>query len=119
MKTLIPLVAMQLKDKLDFNLKADWRKILFKVIFAIIKFVVITGLIYVGLNVLSMLRLVDLTAGIPDKFLLILFTIMTLLSFLTCTVGLVKSLYYAKDNQFLLTMPTNRVNIFFTNIGIS
>lgn len=116
MKTLIPLVAMQLKDKLDFNLKADWRKILFKVIFAIIKFVVITGLIYVGLNVLSMLRLVDLTAGIPDKFLLILFTIMTLLSFLTCTVGLVKSLYYAKDNQFLLTMPTNRVNIFFSKL---
>lgn len=116
MKTLFPLVAMQLKDKLDFNFKANWRKTLFKVIFDIIKFMVITGLIYAGLYVLSILRLVDLTAGIPDKFLLIIFTIMMMLSFLTCTIGLVKSLYYAKDNQFLLTMPTSRVNIFFSKL---
>lgn len=116
MKTLIPLVAMQLKDKLDFNPKANWKATLFKTIFAILKFVIITGLIYVGMSVLSMLRLISLGAGIPDKFLLILFTAMLSLSLLTCTVGLVKALYYAKDNQVLLTMPTSRINIFFSKI---
>lgn len=116
MKTLIPLVAMQLKDKLDFNPKANWKATLFKIIFAILKFVIITGLIYVGFYVLSMLRLISLGAGIPDKFLLVVFTFMLCLSFLTCTVGLVKSLYYAKDNQVLLTMPTSRINIFFSKI---
>lgn len=116
MKTLIPLVAMQLKDKLDFNPKANWKATLFKSIFTILKFVIITGLVYAGLAVLSMLRLISLNAGIPDKFMLILFTVMLSLSFLTCTVGLVKALYYAKDNQVLLTMPTSRINIFFSKI---
>ena len=116
MKTLIPLVAMQLKDKLDFNPKANWKATLFKSIFTILKFVIITGLVYVGMSVLSMLRLISLGAGIPDKFLLIMFTVMLSLSFLTCTVGLVKALYYAKDNQVLLTMPTSRINIFFSKI---
>ena len=117
MKTLMPLIAMQLKDKLDFSFqKSNWKQILFKTIFFFIKFFAITAVIYVGFMVLSILRLIDLASGIPDKFLGVLFTIMIILSILTCTIGLVKSLYYAKDNQVLLTMPTNRVNIFFSKL---
>ncbi|MGN0960796.1 MAG: hypothetical protein ACI4PF_01200, partial [Christensenellales bacterium] len=116
MNNLKTLVAMQLKDKLDFSCFKSWKKTLFRTIFAILKFVLITGLIYVAFNLLSMLRLIDLTAGIPDKFLLVVFTLMIILSLLTCTIGLVKSLYYAKDSALLLTMPTNRVNIFFSKL---
>ncbi len=116
MTKLIPLVAMQLKDKLDFNKNAGFKAVLFKIIFTILKFVIITGLIYVGFAVLSMLNLVSLGSGIPDKFMLVLFTLMLSLSFVTCTIGLVKALYYSKDNQVLLTMPTNRVSIFFSKI---
>ena len=116
MSSLKPLIAMQLKDKLDFNYKQSWKKTLFKIVFALIKFILITGIIYLGLSVLSTLRLIDLTGGIPDKFLAVVFTLMLLLSILTCTIGLVKSLYFAKDNQVLLTMPTNRVNIFFSKL---
>lgn len=116
MNKLKTLVIMQLKDKLDFNKKLGFKKVLFKIIFALLKFVIITAVIYFGFTLLSMLRLVDLTTGIPDKFLAVLFTIMTILSILTCTIGLVKSLYYAKDNALLLTMPTNRINIFFSKL---
>jgi len=115
-KTLLPLVMMQLKDKFDFNYKASFKATLFKIVFALIKFILITAIIYIAFSLLSTLRLIDLNQGIPDKFLGVIFTIMILLSVLTCTIGLTKSLYYAKDNQLLLTMPTNRVNIFFSKL---
>ncbi len=116
MNNLKTLVAMQLKDKLDFSFFKSWKQTLFKTIFALIKFALITAVIYVAFYLISMLRFVDLNAGIPDKFLLIIFTVMMTLSILGCTIGLVKSLYFAKDNQLLLTMPTNRVNIFFSKL---
>ena len=115
-RTLLPLVMMQLKDKFDFNYKASFKATLFKIIFALIKFILITAILFIAFSLLSTLRLIDLNEGIPDKFLGVIFTVMFLLSVLTCTIGLTKALYYAKDNQLLLTMPTNRVNIFFSKL---
>ncbi len=118
MHTLKPLIAMQLKDKINASNKHSWKVVLFRIIFAIIKFALITAVIYIGFSILSILRLIDLTSGIPDKFLGLIFTLMTILSIITCTIGLVKSLYFAKDNQLLLTLPTNRENIFFSKIVV-
>ena len=92
MSSLKPLIAMQLKDKLDFNYKQSWKKTLFKIVFALIKFILITGIIYLGLSVLSTLRLIDLTGGIPDKFLAVVFTLM----FCTFPAGL--TLYWVVSN---------------------
>ena len=116
MNSLKILVAMQLKDKIDFSAFKNWKTALFKSIWTVVKFLVITAGLYIAFSVLSMLRLIDLSAGIPDKFLLVIFTLMMFLSILGATIGLVKSLYYAKDNQLLLTMPTSRVNIFFSKL---
>ena len=118
MHTLRPLIAMQLKDKINASNKHSWKVVLFRIIFAIIKFALITAVIYVGFSILSILRLIDLTSGIPDKFLGLIFTLMMILSIITCTIGLVKTLYFAKDNQLLLTLPTNRENIFFSKIVV-
>lgn len=118
MHTLKPLIAMQLKDKINASNKHSWKVVLFRIIFAIIKFALITTVIYVGFSILSILRLIDLTSGIPDKFLGLIFTLMMILSIITCTIGLVKTLYFAKDNQLLLTLPTNRENIFFSKIVV-
>ena len=116
MNSLKTLVAMQLKDKIDFSAFKNWKTALFKSIWTVVKFLVITAGLYIAFSVLSMLRLIDVSAGIPDKFLLVIFTLMMFLSILGATIGLVKSLYYAKDNQLLLTMPTSRVNIFFSKL---
>lgn len=121
MNQLKTLVMMQLKDKIDLSAykitKGKFnKKLLFKILFTIIKFGAITAAIYLGFYVLSFLRLVDLVSGIPDKFLLILFSAMFVLSVIVATVSLMKSLYFSKDNGLLLTFPTKKQNIFLSKL---
>ena len=41
---------------------------------------------------------------------------MFILSVVVCTVGLVRSLYFAKDNQVLLTLPVTKITVFTSKI---
>ncbi|MGI5842413.1 MAG: hypothetical protein ACOX6H_03910 [Christensenellales bacterium] len=116
MKGLKTLVLMQLKDKIDLSFVKSFKKTLFKVVLSLIKFVAITFIIYMLFNVLSTLRLVSILPGIPQSFLVVVFTIMFLLSIFVCTFGLMKSLYFSKDNALLLTMPTDRLAVFTSKI---
>lgn len=116
MQGLKTLIAMQLKDKIDFSFTKSVKQTIFKVVFAILKFAIITGLIYVAFNVISLLRLTSLNAGIPTNFFSIVFGVMVVLSVIVSTFGLTKSLYLAKDNQVLLTMPTNRLTVFISKL---
>ncbi len=116
MKNLKTLVLMQLKDKVDFSYLKSFKKTLFKVVFTILKFAIITGLIYVGFMVLSYFRLVSSFMGIPQDFLTVVFTIMYALSIIACTFGLTKALYEGKDNQLLLTFPANRDMVFTSKL---
>ena len=119
MNQLKTLVLMQLKDKIDFSAykiqKGKFnKKLLFKILFSILKFAGITAVIYFGFYFLSFMRLVDLVSGIPDKFLLVVFSAMFVLSILVATISLMKGLYFSKDNTLLLTFPTNKQNIFLS-----
>jgi len=58
-KTLLPLVMMQLKDKFDFNYKASFKATLFKIVFALIKFILITAIILVLPEILQLLILMS------------------------------------------------------------
>lgn len=107
---------MQLKDKVDFSYLKSFKKTLFKIVATLLKFVIITGLIYVGFMVLSFFRLVSSFMGIPQDFLTLVFTIMYTLSIITCTFGLTKALYEGKDNQLLLTLPADRVMVFTSKL---
>lgn len=116
MKELLILTKMQLKDKIDFSAFKSTKGAIFKVVLTILKFVILTALIYVGFYVLSFLRLVSLLHGIPEEFMMILFTFMYLISIVVCVFGMMKSFYFSKDNQVLLTMPTSKTKVFISKI---
>lgn len=116
MKGLKTLVLMQLKDKVDLSYLKSIKQTIFKVVLSVLKFLVVTALIYVGFYVLEILRLVALLPGIPQNFFTVLFTIMFLLSIVVCTFGLMKNLYFTKDNSLLLTLPANRTVVFTSKL---
>lgn len=116
MKGLKTLVMMQLKDKLDLSFAKSAKQTIFKVVFSLLKFASITAIIYLAFYFLSTLRLTSLNKGIPTNFFSIVFSIMIVLSILVEIFGLNKSLYLAKDNQVLLTMPTSRQTVFFSKM---
>lgn len=110
------LCEMQLKNKLDVAYLKNRKATIFKIVFGLVKFVCITAVIYFGLYILSYLRLVSLLPGIPQNFYVVLISLSLLLSIIVCTFGLVKSLYFAKDNSLLLTMPVKRNQIFLSKL---
>lgn len=110
------LVAMQLKDKIDLSYLKSIKQTIFKIVFSLLEFAVLTAVIYFVFFLLSFLRLTSLFSGIPTNFFSIIFSIMIILSFVVCSTNLAKSLYLASDNQFLLTMPTSRLSVFASKL---
>ena len=110
------LVLMQLKDKLDWSFLKSKKKTIFKVVTTLLKFAVITALIYFAFYILSYLRLVSLLPGVPLNLFTALLTIMVFLSIIVCSFGLVKTLYHAKDNALLLTLPAKRTTVFTSKL---
>lgn len=116
MKGLKTLCLMQLRDKMDFSSLKNKKTATFKIVFEILKFALITAVIYFGLYILSFLRLISLLPGIPQNFYVVVFTFILILSIIVCTFGLVKSLYFSKDNFVLLTMPVGKTQVFLSKI---
>ena len=112
------LVLMQLKEKLDLSFLKSKKQILFKVIFAILGFAFITALAYVVLYICQLLNIFSAVNHIPLSVMAIVFFIIFIFNMFTCMVGLSKSLYYAKDNQTLLTYPVNANTLFLSKIVV-
>lgn len=109
---------MQIRDKVDFSFLTSTKKTIFKVVLTLLKFGLITGAIYVVFLVLNILRLVSLLKGIPSLFFGAIFSLMMLLSIIVCTLGLMKSLYFSRDNQVLLTLPASRLTTFTSKLVV-
>ena len=118
MNHLKTLVMMQLKDKMDLSFIKSTKATIFKVVFSLLKFAILTAIIYLAFTLISTFRLTSLSAGIPTSFFAIIFSIMILLSIIVCTFGLTKTLYLSRDNQVLLTMPTGRFVVFFSKMVV-
>lgn len=118
MKGLKTLILMQLKDKIDLSFTKSKKSLIFKIVLSVLKFAIITALIFVAFYLLSVLRLVSILPGIPQNFFVAVFAIMFLLSTIFCTFGLMKSLYFAKDNQVLLVMPVSRTTVFTSKLVV-
>ena len=114
MKHLKALVMMQLKDKLDFSYLASKQRTISKIVFTILKFLIVSALSYVVFMLLSILIF---TAGrIPSDLMVFIFGIIFVLSVLSCTLGLMKNLYLADDNKVLITFPVNANMIFISKL---
>ena len=115
-KALTTLVKMQLKEKMDLSYMHSKRRLIFKLVWLFIEFAAITALIAVAFYFIKLLGLFSLVHDIPVSIISIVFGIMLLLSLVTDTIGLVKSLYFSKDNTVLLTFPATPSLVFFSKL---
>ena len=111
------LVSMQLKEKMDFGYTRSLRSLIFKIAWLVIEFVAITAIIAVVFFAIKLLGLFSLVHDIPVSVISLLFFIMLALSLITDTIGLVKSLYFSKDNTVLLTFPAKSSIVFLSKLA--
>ncbi len=112
------LIRMQLKEKMDMSYLRSTRKLTFKLVWLLIEFAGITAVFYFLFNYIKKLSLFSLVGDIPVSVISILFLVMLTLSVVTDTVGLMKSLYFSKDNTVLLTFPATPSLIFFSKLCV-
>ena len=115
-RTLFTLVKMQLKEKMDMSAMRSKKKFFFKLIWLIVEFVAITAALYFVFYFIKLLGLFSLSKDIPVSIISIIFAVMLAMSVITDTVGLMKSLYFSKDNTVLLTFPATPSLIFFSKL---
>ena len=117
-RALSTLVKMQLKEKMDMSYLRSIRKCIFKIVWLLIEFAAITAVLYLVFHYVKLLGLFSLVRDIPVSVISIIFAIMLLFSVITDTVGLMKSLYFSKDNTVLLTFPATPSLIFFSKLCV-
>ena len=100
------LVMMQLKNKINLNFLKNKKKAFLRLSLMLIGFIALTVAIYFVFYFASVLRIFSFSLTIPNNVLVFIFTIMMLLSIITCSFGLMKSFYFARDNQILLIRPS-------------
>jgi len=123
MKSLYILVMMQLKEQMNFKrLKTDNAKafhLLMSIVGGILKFAAVTALCIAFLLVSKILGLFSFQGlPVPDTVISLVFSVMLLLSVVSCTVGLTKSMYYARDNAVLLTLPCTSLHVYLSKLII-
>jgi len=115
-KNLKTLVIMQLKDKIDFGFTRNKKSFWFRIIFMILGLVSLTALIYLAMFGSVFLNVFSLIGTFPISVVVVIFTVMQLLSILSCTNGLTKTLYFSLDNQLLLTFPVKSNLVFISKL---
>ena len=116
-RALVTLVKMQLREKMDLGYLRSRRKLIFKLAWLFIEFAAITAIIAVLFHFVKILSLFSLVHDIPVSVISLIFGIMLCLSLVTDTIGLMKSLYFSKDNTVLLTFPATPSLVFFSKLA--
>lgn len=116
MKNLKTLVLMQLKDKLDLSFTKSVRSTIIKVVTSVIKLAAVTAVFYLLFFVCNLLAIFRPTGVIPDSVVNVLFTVIQIMSIITCTAGLTQALFMTADNKVLLTLPARPTTVFFSKL---
>ena len=111
-----PLVLMQLKDKIDFSFLKSKKNTIFKIVFTLLGFIVITAVVYLALDLIVKFGLFSFMQFVNFRAYLVLMTLIFVLSFVSCLVNVTKTLYFAKDNPVLLTLPVKNSTIFTSKL---
>lgn len=114
MKHLKSLVAMQLRDKVDLSFIKDKKEALRTIVFSLLKFIVVTAVVYIILYLCNLIGIFSYDES-PNVVTLIL-TISLSLSLISCTVELMKTLYFSEDNKVLITLPVDTNKIFLSKL---
>ena len=113
MEQLKALVLMQLKDKLDFGFVKTKKTLIRKIVFTLLKFLIVVAACYV-VNLL--LTLFIFNASDEPKIMVFVLALLLVISLISCTIGLVRALYFADDNKVLITFPVSANVIFISKI---
>ena len=106
------LTLLQLSDRIKFKKSESAKGTIAKLGIALFSIVLITaictGIIYLLCNLMS----------IPKNNSLITFVIffLQIMSVISCTSGLLRTLYLGKDNAILLSYPAHHVEVFLSKI---
>lgn len=123
MKNLLILVKMQLKEKFNFK-RLDIENvskfhIILSSVLSILKFAMVAALCYAFLFVSEFIGIFDLMGrNVPASAISLVFSVMLVLSSFSCIIGLTKSMYYARDNAVLLTLPTLPIQVYISKLII-
>lgn len=112
------LVMMQLKDKMDLSFLKNRRRLIFKCVLSVLLVAAVTAVIYVLFALAVNMRIFSFWAELPVTVVGVVFIVMFLLSVLSATAGLTKTLYLTKDNQVLLTFPVPANWVFVSKLII-
>lgn len=112
------LTIMQLKEKINMSFLRSFRKTLFKLIWLAIEFVLITFVIKIVFDYVKLARIFSYLDIIPISVITIIFTCMFVFSVISSTAGLVKSLYFSRDNMVLLTLPATSSMVFLSKLAV-
>ncbi len=113
MKHLKALVLMQLQDKLDFSFLNTRKTLIRKIVFTLLKFV---GVGAAAFLIRYLLGFIIFQNSDTPQIMIVVLTFLLGISVITCTVGLVKSLYFADDNRVLITFPVGNNIIFISKL---
>ena len=111
-----PLVMMQLKDKIDMSFLQSKKKTIMKVTLSILAFALVTAFTYILLMLAKKFHFFSLLDMVPITIITFIFTLMLIMSIISATFGLMKTMYFAKDNQVLVTLPVTATQIFFSKL---
>lgn len=107
---------MQLKDKLDFSFLASKKATINKIVFTLLKFIAICAVMTAFFYVSRMLKLFSMMDHVPVSVVIIFFGMTLLLSAISCTVGLMKTLFTSADNKILITFPVETNMIYMSKL---
>lgn len=116
LRNLKTLVAMQLRDKLDMSFIRSVRSTLIKAVLATIKIAVVIVVFWALFYVCKLFSVFRPFGYIPDTVVNVIFSLIQLMSIITCTVGLTKTLYMTADNKVLLTLPVSGTNVYMSKL---
>lgn len=122
MKSLRILVTMQLKEQMNFarrkNEKLKFFSVLLGVVGTVGKFASVAALCFAFMYAGGYLGVGGSGGYIPTRMISFVFSVMLVMAIISCTVGLTKSLYYARDNSVLLTLPCTPIQVYLSKLVI-
>ena len=107
-----PLVMMQYKNKVDFSFLRSKKQTIFKVVYSLLQFILLTAIIYLVFMLVVSLGLFSFIKTLNFRVFLVVMTVLIAITFISCLINVTQTLYFSKDNQVLLTMPVTANQLF-------
>ena len=119
MKAFLSLVKMQLAERLNITFKKENLKSnLLKMSLYLLLIAGSTALIFVIFYLFSMLGIFGIGGYIPVSLFNSLFYLILIIETLSCISRFTDSLFFSKDNTFLLTYPVGSNVVFLSKITV-